>query len=68
MSLVTWSQADQIVVSSDGSATLTRFANYSKVVLKKSNPYDNAQLLTGIDLTSKAGKTYAVKISTWRIS
>ena len=58
MGLVTWSQSDQIVVSTDGSATLTRFANYSKHVLKKSNPYDNAQLLTGIDLANKAGKTY----------
>ncbi|EDV18671.1 uncharacterized protein TRIADDRAFT_9730, partial [Trichoplax adhaerens] len=48
MSLVTWSQADQMLVTTDGSATLTRFANYSNLVLKKSNPYDNAQLLTGI--------------------
>ncbi|EDV20167.1 uncharacterized protein TRIADDRAFT_32380, partial [Trichoplax adhaerens] len=58
MSLVTWSQADQMLVTTDGSATLTRFANYSNLVLKKSNPYDNAQLLTGINLANKAGIAY----------
>ncbi|EDV20168.1 uncharacterized protein TRIADDRAFT_64349 [Trichoplax adhaerens] len=58
MSLVTWSETDKILVTSNASATLSRFANYSNVVLKKSNPYDNAQLLTGVSLTNKIGIGY----------
>lgn len=57
ISLVTWSETDQIRITSNGSNTLKEFANYSRLVLRKTNPYDNAQLLTGMKMKNIIGKT-----------
>ena len=54
--MVTWTQQDQITVTDNGTATLSRFSDYAINTLRLSHPYDNAQFFTGITLANEAGK------------
>ncbi|EDV20169.1 uncharacterized protein TRIADDRAFT_61393 [Trichoplax adhaerens] len=56
--IVTWSQQDQINVTDSGTATLSQFSDYAIKTLRLTNPYDSAQLFTGIFLKNEAGIAY----------
>ncbi|XP_037504536.1 zinc metalloproteinase-disintegrin-like EoMP06 [Rhipicephalus sanguineus] len=67
--VIVWTEHDEIVMSSDGDATLTKFLQYRRERLAREHPNDNAQLITDIVLDSSVvGKALKGPICTYEYS